>query len=335
MLSCPIKSLLVLIRPVTDISGLIYVPSQNEPIDQSMIRFKGRSALKQYIPQKPIKQSYKVWLHADESSYVCQFQVYTGTVGVSVEKDLGKRVVTDLTCTLVGRSSCIFIPFFNLVELQKQLQSELIYACGTVRKGRKNLPINLKEDSKMKRTESEWWISLDGLSFLKWKDRKAVHFLSNYLDFAKRIERDNSKQEISCSKLVCQCNKRMGYVDTFDMYKAKYGIDYKSQKWWHRIFWYFSDMIVVNAFIIFKKGSVSSANIRSLKDFKMAVALGLVGAEKDTTKSDRHRLLKLQFRIKLGTVPVVVCPFIAFPQDVLFAVPGLVRIELDGCVQGT
>lgn len=82
----------------------------------------------------------------------------------------------------------------------------------------------------------------------------------------------------------------MGYVDAFDMYKSIYEIDRKSKKWWHRIFWYFLDMTVVNAFIIFKKRSVSSANILSLKDFKMTIALGLVGAEKNTTKRERSHL---------------------------------------------
>lgn len=167
------------------------------------------------MPQKPIKRGYKVWLRTDESRYVCQFQIYTGKVGVSVEKDLGKRVVTDLTRTLVGKGHHVFFDnFLNSVELQKQLQSELVFACGTVRKGRKNLPTNLKEESKMKRGESEWWISLDGLSFLTWKDRKAVHCLSNYLDpsvsnFVKRTERDGSKQEIPCPELVCQYNKHI------------------------------------------------------------------------------------------------------------------------------
>lgn len=44
-----------------------------------MIKLKGRSSLKQYIPDKPIKRGYKVWTPADAHGYVvCQFQVYEG-----------------------------------------------------------------------------------------------------------------------------------------------------------------------------------------------------------------------------------------------------------------
>lgn len=35
-----------------------------------MIRFKGRSTLKQYMPNKPIKRGYKVWVRADEERYI-------------------------------------------------------------------------------------------------------------------------------------------------------------------------------------------------------------------------------------------------------------------------
>ncbi|ERL91043.1 hypothetical protein D910_08385 [Dendroctonus ponderosae] len=42
-----------------------YNPHNCIAIDESMIKFKGRSALKQYMPKKPIKQGYKIWALAD------------------------------------------------------------------------------------------------------------------------------------------------------------------------------------------------------------------------------------------------------------------------------
>lgn len=48
-------------------------------IDESMIPFKGRSSLKQYMPMKPIKRGYKVWCLADsKTGYILKFDVYTG-----------------------------------------------------------------------------------------------------------------------------------------------------------------------------------------------------------------------------------------------------------------
>lgn len=55
-----------------------YKPSRYQAIDESMIRFKGRSSLRQYMPMKPIKRGYKMWVRANQSGFVSQFQIYTG-----------------------------------------------------------------------------------------------------------------------------------------------------------------------------------------------------------------------------------------------------------------
>jgi hypothetical protein len=130
------------VRPLLDKLSetflLSYKPSKNQAIDESMIRFKGRSSLRQYMRLKPIKRGYKVWIRAGESGYVNQFQIYVGKVGNDVEKNFGARVVKDLTRNIVGKGyNLYFDNLFNSVGLQKDLQDDVIYACGTFRKGRK------------------------------------------------------------------------------------------------------------------------------------------------------------------------------------------------------
>ena len=50
----------------------IYEPGMNISIDEAMIPFKGRSTMKQYVPLKPVKRGFKVWLRAEaENGYVC------------------------------------------------------------------------------------------------------------------------------------------------------------------------------------------------------------------------------------------------------------------------
>lgn len=91
-----------------------------------------------------------------KSGYICQFQIYTGKVGQIAETNLGRRVVEDLTRDLVGKDYHIYFDnFFNSVELQKSLQTDMIYACGTVRKGRKHLPTDIVVDKDLKRGESD------------------------------------------------------------------------------------------------------------------------------------------------------------------------------------
>lgn len=83
-----------------------------------MIKFKGRSSIKQYIPKKPIKRGYKVWIRADQCGFICEFQVYTGKIADGKEKNLGVRVVKDLTRRLVGNYHHVYFDhFFTSVDL--------------------------------------------------------------------------------------------------------------------------------------------------------------------------------------------------------------------------
>ena len=60
-------------------------------VDEAMIKFQGRSSLKQYMPLKPM------WVLADSyNGYFSKFEIYTGKKGNS-EKDFGARVVKTLT----------------------------------------------------------------------------------------------------------------------------------------------------------------------------------------------------------------------------------------------
>jgi len=47
-------------------------------IDKSIIKFKGRSSIKQYDPLKPIKRDYKVWILSESTTgYVYNFEINT------------------------------------------------------------------------------------------------------------------------------------------------------------------------------------------------------------------------------------------------------------------
>ena len=88
------------VRPVIDVLSKtfldVYTPHATNSIDEAMIPFKGRSALKQYIPLKPIKRGIKVWTRADaENGYVSQFQVYL----VRLEEQLRDILVKELLKT--------------------------------------------------------------------------------------------------------------------------------------------------------------------------------------------------------------------------------------------
>ena len=57
------------IRPIIDHFNTqflqAYHPHHNVSIDEAMTKFKGRCTMKQYMPKKPIKRGFKVWVRAD------------------------------------------------------------------------------------------------------------------------------------------------------------------------------------------------------------------------------------------------------------------------------
>lgn len=55
-----------------------YKPKKEISIDETLIPFKGRTKLLQYIPNKPHKWGIKAWTLADSvSGYVINWQLYT------------------------------------------------------------------------------------------------------------------------------------------------------------------------------------------------------------------------------------------------------------------
>ncbi|KAJ8934039.1 hypothetical protein NQ314_013614 [Rhamnusium bicolor] len=161
-----------------------------------------------------------------------------------------------------------------LSNSHKYLLANGTYACGTIRKGRKEFP-ELKLDKELKRGN--------------------FHNPST-TEFVSRRKKDGSAENIPCPLLVKQYNTHMGYVDRFDMLKSIYELDRKSHKWWHRIFFYFLDSSIVNAFILFKKRSDSRCV--SLKEFRLSIARGLIGAAPATRGLKRGSSPSVQLQNK-------------------------------------
>ena len=90
-----------------------YRPNREQAVDEAMV---GRSYMKQYLPMKPVKRGFKIWVRADShNGYICKFECYTGRKGDTTEVGLGGSVVTRLTRYLVGKNYHIYMDLFSLV----------------------------------------------------------------------------------------------------------------------------------------------------------------------------------------------------------------------------
>lgn len=149
------------IRPTLDILTVTfkscYNPTRIQSIYESMIVYvKGKSSIKQYMPNKPTKRGYKVWTRADAFGYVSQFEIYTGKTNNIVEKNLGARVVNDLVRGLVGKNYIVYFDnYFSSPKLMADLLEHGVLACGTTRQHRIDFPKNFSDDKKLSRGHYE------------------------------------------------------------------------------------------------------------------------------------------------------------------------------------
>ena len=279
------------IRPIiTAISerfAAIYEPGKNISIDEAMIPFKGRSTMKQYLPLKPIKRGFKVWMRAEaENGYVSAFDVYTGKKGQAVEHGLGARVVKQLSSDLHHTYRHLYFDnYFSSVDLLLDLWRTGLYGCGTMRTNRKGFPKQLKQYVKkglavrgdsmtVQHKDSNITVSI-------WQDSRPVVIIANNVDgttkeIVKRRKKDGSRETYTCPSSIALYNRFMGGVDRNDQIRGYYHTPVKCRKCYKYIFWFLFDVATTNAFILCKE--FSSLNIRNVKTFRAELAKELIGS---------------------------------------------------------
>ena len=235
----------------------LYNVSHHVSVDKSMMLFKGRSAIKQYNPIKPIKRGFKLWSLADMDGYLYHCEVSQGKNQVFVDDaiskyfGLGPSIVYQLTKLLHGKHHQFFIDnYFSTVLLMEYLLHHQVYSlwstavstathhqvycCGIRRSDRKYLPKNLKTEKTFQRGEFDYLVSDGGLVFYKWKDNKVVTLLSNFHGMESatvlRIQKDGSRINFNWPVSIKDYNTYMGGVDKADMLISSYGLSRKSKK---------------------------------------------------------------------------------------------------------
>jgi hypothetical protein len=113
-------------------------------IDEMMIRFKGRCAWKQYMPDKPIKWGLKVWgLCNAKNGYLLNFELYCGksdeAVGLATSIVL-KLIVEMMAVQTINGLHIYMDNYYSSPTLFYKLALYGVLACGTMRCNRKGWP---------------------------------------------------------------------------------------------------------------------------------------------------------------------------------------------------
>ncbi|XP_064643065.1 piggyBac transposable element-derived protein 4-like [Lineus longissimus] len=238
------------VRPLLDLCistyRRYYLPKRELSVDESMTKFKGRTFLRQYMPNKPIRYGLKIWALCESSTGFClNWSVYTGRREVPGDYGLSYDVVRDVSHDFMNKGHHIYMDnFFSGPKLFLDMKDDNTGCCGTVRPGRVGIPAAIRNE-RLRKGDPPFFMQSGCLVAVAWHDIKRVHALSSVHEpgpVQKRLRHKDGEggyRNVEKPAMIDQYNKYMGGVDSFDQQLGTYGYEHKSQKWYmplhHRI----------------------------------------------------------------------------------------------------
>ena len=282
---------------------------EKHSIDEQILPTKGRSSLKQYLPNKPNKWGIKVWARCGVSGIVYDFEIYCGKNGSNVDEIpgllMGGNVVYRLTRSLpLGVNHKVYFDnFFSSANIMLKLTEDKLWAIATIRKDRlkdaKPLLKNEKELKKEGRGSSDHVVDANsGICIVRWYDNNIVQLISNYAGYdlgtkARRwSKKDTEFIEIDRPKIVEDYNAHMGGVDLCDMLLETYRVRQRTIKYYFHIFYYCIGISIVNSWLLYRRHmeqrNVAKKNVLCLQKFQSQIADSLSRAGKLTNSQDKR-----------------------------------------------
>ncbi|XP_026745537.1 piggyBac transposable element-derived protein 3-like isoform X1 [Trichoplusia ni] len=271
--------------------------SQRLSIDEQMCATKMGHFLKQYLPNKPHKWGFKLFVLCSLTGFAYRFIIYAGKEKddrLPNEPDIGvvSQTVIKLARIIPRHANHIIYHdnFYTTLPLMYYFAKEGIQCVGTVQRNRlgKKCKLPSKQDVMKKQVPRgsyvEYITHIDGvdMSSVSWKDNKQVVLLSTYVgaEPLQSIERydkiEKKKIIIDCPKIVKEYNAHMGGVDLMDSFLGRYRIKVKTRKWYMRIFYHLLDVSIINSWVLYKtvetRKGADPKKLKNLSEFRSELA---------------------------------------------------------------
>jgi hypothetical protein len=163
----------------------LYQAKVDVSVDERMVKSKGRSGIRQFIANKPVRFGFKGWVLAEsDTGYTMNFSVYTGRRETPSQHGLGHDVVVILCEALADQGYRIYFDnFYTSPQLLQTLISMGLLSCGTCRDNRIGLPAMVKERSWARSAErgDMRYVRVGNTLCLQWKDTKVQQVSSMLL----------------------------------------------------------------------------------------------------------------------------------------------------------
>ena len=175
-----------------------------------------------------------------------------------------ERIATVMTC-----NKLYFDNWLTSVNLQVELEKIGIHSLETVRRNRlrgEGLFSSEKElKAKGRCTFEEKTTVVDNIKLraIVWLDNHAVTLLITFVPAnpVQQVERYDRKHKsivpVRCPSVVPYYNSSMGGVDLVDSLLARYRIQFKSRKWYFRLFIHLMDVVMVQCWLLYRRDADS------------------------------------------------------------------------------
>jgi hypothetical protein len=231
-------------------------PGRHLALDESMVSFRGRSDIKQFVPGKPHPHGYKIWVLANEN-YMLQFQLYEGkaAAGPTIHD-----MVMQLTQLYRNNNHVLYVDtLFTSPTLLASLFNVGIRVCGSVKRNRIGMP-SIEQlppaatDALARGAALQMQKGVGNvLTLCAWRDKKLILLLYNHIDprLSTTLQRWNEAGEIyqlGCPQAISDYFHHARAVDIINQLHYSYLPGRKSRKCWTRLVWWLIDICILNAY---------------------------------------------------------------------------------------
>lgn len=277
-----------------------YTPTEDLCIDESMIPFRGRIIFRQYNKQKRHKYGIKEFKLCTMPGYTYKVNVYAGKNDIVNTTPM--NVVMELCSGLWNKGHTLYTDnWYTSVDLARKLLDNETHLVGTLRKNRKHIPKTVVS-SKLKKGQYIARESPDGITVMKWKDKRDVLILSTkhsvkFRDVTKR------GKIISKPQIIVDYNKGKGAVDLSDQMTAYSSPLRKSVRWYKKLaIDFILNTSIVNALTLYQ--AVTKKKIQII-EFRKRVLKHLCQTDEVAVPIQRPKRLKHKLAKKEGQIRTV------------------------------
>lgn len=275
-----------------------YHPSRELSLDESLMKFKGRTKMKQCQKLKPAKEGLMALLVSEaKTGYIFNWDLYRGKAMSWKVKDYNTKTALRLLKPVANLGHHVYMDSaYTSGSLLHKMATELgTGGCGTIRKDRKGVPEKIKnithDNMFVKSQDAEL-----GVRYLSWpkshkkakslgtkmtkktskragwfgKDPAVVRICTNVHNINK-IDKNTGRPAA-----LEQYNFYMGGVDLSNQRMVYFLHGHKTVKWWRKVFFNLLEISYVNTHIIYRSLMQDVGRKVDVGKFRQDIIKGLI-----------------------------------------------------------